>query len=273
MLLSEPRPARWDLYWRMFGAEVRIRPIFWASCVLLGTLFYRDPHPNIGGMAMFWFWIATVLISLLVHETCHILTARLFGVHVRIVLAGMGGTVFGLDELKRWQRVLVLLAGPLGNLLIYGILQVVIDPERNPLPIDRLGENWTIFIANAVKIMWLFNAFWALLNLLPLWPLDGGRAAVEIGDALLGRRGQIAALVVSLAVCLLLTLLVVGWARGSLADRFDPGYPLYFFYFCTLALYCYFFWVSTFRAMWGDAAPLDEPGKSNQPFASTLAKK
>jgi membrane-associated protease RseP (regulator of RpoE activity) len=198
----------------------------------------------------------------LTHETCHILAARLFGSHVRIVLSGMGGTVFGLEERKRWQRVLILLAGPLGNVLISGILWVIADPQRVPLPTDRLGRDWTIFIANAVHIAYLFNIYWALLNVLPLWPLDGGCTAVEIGEALLGRRGQTVALLISLAVCLWLSLTVVQWARGNLADRFDPLYPLYLLYFCILALYCYFFWISAFRALWGDLMPLDDSGKS-----------
>jgi stage IV sporulation protein FB len=269
MLLSEPRPTRWDLHWRMFGAEVRIRPIFWASCVLLGSLFYRDPHLPIAGMTRFWFWLAAVLISLLVHETCHILAARLFGARVRVVLSAMGGTVYGLDELKRWPRVFVLWAGPLGNGLLAGILWIIADPQWNPLPIERLGQQGTIFLVNAVAIAYLFNAYWALLNLLPLWPLDGGRVAVEIGEAILGRRGQTPALLLSLVVCLWLSLTVVHWARGNLfignlLNRFDPAFPLYLFYFCVLALYCYVLWLSTFRALWGDPVPLDEPGKSGR---------
>ncbi len=262
MLLPEPRPTRWDLHWRMLGGEVRIRPMFWVSCVLLGAIVYRDP--KIGGMGMFWFWLVAVLISLLVHEAFHLLAARLLGARVRVVLSGMGGTVFGLDERKRGQRVLVPLAGSLGNLLICGILWVLADPQWNPLPIDRLGENGTIFIVNSVKIALLLNVFWALLNVLPLWPLDGGRVAVELGEALLGRLGQTAALVVSLIVCLLLSLTVVAWARRTLVDRFDPAYPLYLFYFCTLALYCYFFWLSAFRALWGDSLSLEEPDKSGR---------
>ncbi len=248
MFLPEPLPTRWDLHWRMFGAEVHIRPIFWASCVLLGVIFYRDP--DIGGMAMFWFWIATILISLLIHETCHILAARLFGSHVRIVLSGMSGTVFGLVERKRWQRVLILLAGPLGNVLMYGLLWGALNPQWNPLSIQQLGQGWTIFIANAAKIALLLNAFLALLNVLPLWPLDGGRAVIEIGEALLGRLGQTLALLLSLLICLLLSITVIGWARQNLFDRFDPRYPLHLLYSCILALYCYFFWISAFRALW-----------------------
>jgi stage IV sporulation protein FB len=261
MLLSEPRPTRWDLHWRMIGAEVRIRPIFWASCVVLGVIVYRDP--DIGGMGMFWFWIAAVLVTLLTHETAHILAARLVGTRVRVVLAGLGGQVYGLDECKRWQRVVILLAGPFGNLLIFGMLWLATS-ERLPLPVERLGPEWSTFIANAVWVLMLINAFWGVLNIVPLWPLACGRAAVEIGEALFARRGQTLALLLSLATCVLLSLTVIGWARRSLANRFDPHYPLYLLYFLIQGLYCYFFWLSTFRALWGDAESLDESTKSGR---------
>jgi hypothetical protein len=68
----------------------------------------------------------------------------------------------------------------------------------------------------------------------------------------------------SLVGCLLLSVTVVGWARHNLTDRFDPRYPLYLFYFCILALYCYLFWMSAFRALWGDPVPLDESSKSGR---------
>jgi len=254
MLLPEPRPTRWDLHWRMFGAEVRIQPIFWASCVLLGVIFYRDPDK--GGLAMFWIWIAAVLFSLLVHETCHILAAWLLGARVRVVVSGMGGKVFGLDSQKRWQRWLILLAGPLGNLLVLGALW--------GLTAVPLADEWRVFLAPYVWLLMWINAFWSALNLLPLWPLDGGRVAVEIGEALLGRHGRIGALLASLLVCLLLSFTVIGWAHSNLNNRFDPHYPLYLLYFCVQSLYCYFFWISTFRVLWGEPVPLEEFNRSNR---------
>jgi len=261
MLLPEPQPSRWDLHWRMFGAEARIRPIFWPSCVLLGLIYYQDRV--VGGTGAFCFWIAAVLVSLLAHETSHILVARLFGARPRCVLSGLGGQVYGLDERKRWQRVLVLLAGSLGNVLIFGILWLAIS-ERTPLPVAQLGRDWSTFIANGTKMLMMINALWCLLNVLPLWPLDGGRIALEVGDALLGRRGQTLALLLSLLTCLLMSASVVVWARYFLIDRFDPAYGIYLSYFCIMALYCYLFWLVTFRALWGDPLPLDEPDKSGR---------
>ena len=260
MLLPEPQPSRWEPHWRMFGAEVRIRPIFWVSCILLGIPYYR--YPEIGGAGAFWFWIAAVLVSLLAHETSHILIARLVGARPRVVLSGLGGQLYGLDELKRWKRVLVLLAGSLGNLLIYGILWLATS-ERTPLPVQRLGPEWSQFIGNATKMGMMINAYWCLLNWLPLWPLDGGRIALELGEALLGGRGQTLALLLSLLVCLLLTASVVWWARLTLINPFDKRYGIYLIFFCIMALYCYVFWIVTFRALWGDSASLDETTRSN----------
>src|SRR4051812_12393835 len=115
MLLPEPPPSRWELHGRLLGAEIRIRPLFWVSCVLFGLPYYQ--YPEIGGMGAFGFWIAAVLISFLFHEASPLLAARLFGLRPRIVLSGLGGQVYGLEALERWQRMLVLLAGPLGNVL------------------------------------------------------------------------------------------------------------------------------------------------------------
>lgn len=248
MLLSEPRPSRWDLRGRMFGADLRIRPIFWASCVLLGLIFYQDP--DFGGVAMFGMWLVAVLISILAHEFCHVVAARAFGVRPRIVLGGLGGQVYGLEEMKRGRRVLVLWAGSLGNALLFALFWGITDLA--------LPEHWRKGLASTVWLFLWINAYWGLLNVLPLWPLDGGRAAVEIGQTLLGRRGETLALLLSLIVCLLLGLSVAWWARVALTNPIDPRYLIRLLFLGIQLLYCYIFWLCTFRALWGEATPHDE---------------
>jgi membrane-associated protease RseP (regulator of RpoE activity) len=216
---------------------------------LPGVIYYQDPE--IGGVAAFCFWVAAVLVSLLAHEIGHILAARLFGVHPRIVLTGLGGQVFGLDKVKRGPRLLIGLAGALANLLIYGLAWSVTS-EAFPLPLA-----WRFALVPAMWLLMWINIFWGLLNLLPLWPLDGGRIAVEVGEALLGRRGQTLALLLSLVVSFLLMIYVVVWMRLTLINPFDVHYRVYLEYFCIQAIYCYAFWLSAFRALWGDHEPAD----------------
>jgi Zn-dependent protease len=248
---SEPRPSRWELRGRLLGAEVRVQLLFWVSCVLVGVVYYQYPEvrAEIGGVTAFFWWLAVALVSMLAHELGHVLAARLFGVRPRIVLSGFGGQLFGLEGLKRWQIVLILAAGPLTSLLLYGISWSV---PLVPLPID-----WRFFLAPALWLLMWINIFWGLLNLLPLWPLDGGRIAAEIGEALWGQRGRTLALLLSLVVTALLTVFVIAWMYQSLSDPFDPRYPLFFVYFCILSLYCYAFWLSAFRALWGDPKHAD----------------
>jgi stage IV sporulation protein FB len=256
MSLPEPRPTRLELRWRMFGAEFRVRLMFWVSTALLGVYYYQNP--DLGGVGPFCFWFAAVLVSLLAHETGHVLVARLFGICPRVVLSGLGGQVFGTETLRGWQRLLVALAGPLMNVLLFGALCGIIFQTSL---LDRLDVFSRLAIWQLLKI----NALWAILNVLPLWPLDGGRLAAEAGEALLGKRGRTLALLTSLATTFLLTAAVVVWMyrRDSpLRNRFDPLYPLYLGYFCILVLYCYALWLSAFRALWGEQAP---PGTTTGP--------
>jgi stage IV sporulation protein FB len=247
---SEPRRMRWELHGRLFGTDFRIRPLFWVSCALLGVIWYQDPQilHDLGGVAAFGLWMAVVVVSMLVHELGHVLAARWLRVPLRIVVSGFGGQLFGLEEMKRGRIVGVHLAGPLANGLLFSVVLVI---TAIPLPAN-LGHDAKVYLGNGAWLFGMVNAFWGVLNLLPLWPLDGGRIAVELGAAALGRRGQTLALLLSLGVSLLLTSFVIGWVNVVLTNRFDPHYPIYFMYSCILALYCFAFWLSTFVALWGD---------------------
>jgi stage IV sporulation protein FB len=255
MLLREPPTSRWDLRARLWGAEIRIRPIFWASSVLVGIIFYRDPEA--GGVSMFGLWLSAVVLSFLAHEAGHLLVARLLKVPTHIVLSGLGGHVFGLEQTNRWRRVLILLAGPLASFLVLAVLWGV-----TALP---LAQKWRDALAPIVSLLMWINAFWALINVLPVWPFDGGRITLEIGDALFGSRGQTAALLVSLVVIMMMSLTAAWWGLIVLANRFDPRYMLYLIFLGVQLLYCYVLWLCTFRALWGNDAPHDElsrPGRA-----------
>ena len=111
MNVPEPSQSRYDLAWRMCGVPVRITPLFWAASVLLGLRYYLDPEK--GSLGYFAFWMAAVLASVLAHQFGQVLVGRLFGMRGEVVLFGLGGRTLGLAGLqRRWQRVVVLLAGP-----------------------------------------------------------------------------------------------------------------------------------------------------------------
>lgn len=123
-------------------------------------------------------WVACVFVSILVHEFGHALTGRLFGSHARIVLYGFGGLAVGSTErLRRWQRVAVLFAGPGAGFLLLGIvfaLTLLIPGSRGSRP---------ILLVAAASFLIQINLFWGLMNLLPVWPLDGGQISGELFSA------------------------------------------------------------------------------------------
>jgi Zn-dependent protease len=162
-----PDSTRYDVRFRLLGIPVQVHPFFWLVTVITGGVGRRDIEP--------WevlLWVPCVFVSILVHEYGHGLMARLFGARPRIALWWLGG-LCGYEEERRspWQRFLILLAGPGAGFLLYGVvyagaLALLLARGR-----DALGETG----GRAVEMMFYINLYWGLVNLLPVYPLDGGR--------------------------------------------------------------------------------------------------
>ncbi len=256
MKVQEPLHTRLELRFRLLGLPGRISLLFWIAAAALGVRYYADPE--IASFGWFAFWMAAVLASVLFHELGHVLVGRLSGLRGQVVLHELGGLTMGVDDLpRRWQRVGVLLAGPLaGALVVAGIWGLTY------LPLPDWSAQTRTAVAIGVKILLVINVFWTAVNLLPLWPLDGGRVACEIGEGLFGPRGAKAALVLCLATTVLLTLVATALLSLHLNVRFDvplhlPEWlretemsRLWHLQYGFLIFYCYLLWVRTFRALW-----------------------
>jgi Zn-dependent protease len=129
---------------------------------------------------------ATLMILLFVcvtlHELGHSLVAKVFGVPVReIVLLPLGGVAFMTkNPEKPLHELLIAKAGPLVNIVIALVLIVPLGLSSGPLLLTghgllpgELGNTPSLSTALA----WLFaaNVSLALFNLIPAFPLDGGR--------------------------------------------------------------------------------------------------
>jgi stage IV sporulation protein FB len=209
VFLLEPQETRWDLRWRMFGTPVRVHPLFWLIALLLGFDAYR-PYGN-GYLLM---WVGCVFFSILLHEFGHVLMGRLFGSHGYVVLYSLGGMAVGSNQLaRRWQRILVSLAGPLAQLAFIGVLFAILWWARPPVNVD-----WKLPVALLLHMLLFINVFWAVLNLLPIWPLDGGQVTREICVGAVGERGVYHSLGISLVVSgiLMLHVIVALWKGRQL---------------------------------------------------------
>ncbi len=172
-MLGVPQSSPWDLNFRIFGIPVRITPWFWVISAALG---WGD-----GDYQRVAIWIGCVLVSIIVHEMGHALTNRMFGRQPAILLHGMGGLCLSEGPtIARWKRILVIFNGPLAGFLLYGAVILLIRNVHleDPLLLEALAE------------LAFINRIWSILNLIPIWPLDGGQIAGVVLQGISKRRGQ-----------------------------------------------------------------------------------
>lgn len=192
MLLSEPPRSQYDLNFRVLGIPVRVHPFFWAVVVLLGL--GGSPEP-----VMMLIWVAACFVSIVVHEMGHALAARAHGWEPWITLYGFGGLASYQPTYQTPRsQILITLAGPgagfLFAALIVGIIaaaghQVIFVPALS-LYLPILWEPFKSWqLERLITDLLYINIFWGLLNLLPIYPLDGGKISREVLTMLNDRDG------------------------------------------------------------------------------------
>jgi len=215
VLLLEPASTPYDLHFRLFGIPVRVHPMFWLFSAVLGWDYIR------AGVEYVLMWVACMFVSILVHELGHVFMAQAFGSRSHIVLYSFGGLAIRYRvEPYRWQRIAVSFAGPAAGFLLFGLVLLGRDyfltrwrPREVPLAWAALG------------MLWFMNLFWNALNLLPIWPLDGGKISQEVLTGLSPRRGMTLALGISFLLAALLAMhaLSVQWERPLIPFMADIG--------------------------------------------------
>ena len=192
-LFQVPPPTRYDLRFNLAGFPVRVHPLFWLIAVLLGY--------SSGNILQILIWVLVVFISILVHELGHALAFRRYGLSSQIVLHFAGGLTVPESTLwgSRWanvalgpnQNIFISLAGPgagfiLAAAAIVGVIlaggEIIMTRLLGFIPIPGLallpfgGNLLNMFVT---ALLWV-NIFWGLINLLPVYPLDGGNVARNV---------------------------------------------------------------------------------------------
>lgn len=188
-MLGVPQSSPWDLNFRLLGIPIRITPFFWVISAALG---WGD-----GDMQQVAIWVGCVFVSIIVHEMGHALTNRAFGRHPAILLHGMGGLCFADGPpISRWKRLLVIFDGPLAGFLLFGLAFLILRSDRVQDPTLR----------DALKQLETINLIWSLVNLVPIWPLDGGQITGVVLQGIARRRGQELTHGISLVISALLAI-------------------------------------------------------------------
>ena len=219
MFLLEPTETPYDLRFSLFRIPVRVHPLFWLLAAILGyPTLQKGPQYLIA-------WIVLVFVSILIHELGHVWMGMAFGSYGRIVLYSFGGLAVGSNQMQsRWQRILVLFAGPLagfvfvavalaaqelrapglGRLYLAGIARMFGIPVEIELPAGM--PHLTVMEAFLMSQLVFINIAWGLLNLLPVWPLDGGQISRQICEGASPRYGAYVSLILSAGLSAVLAI-------------------------------------------------------------------
>ena len=159
----------------IFGIRVRVEPFFWVFLALIGggfqALASNSPEAYLG-VALF---VLAGFVSILIHELGHALMIKKFGLPTEIVLTTFGGYAsYPAGILTRRKSFVVTAAGPLLQLVCGGIVFVAL------ISAPPLGGKLHLFFHYFVVV----SIFWAVLNCLPIYPMDGG----QMLGAILGPR-------------------------------------------------------------------------------------
>ncbi len=244
MFLAEPPPSQGDLHFRMGEIPVRIHPFFWLVTLIMGM--QGDPKP--GAVIS---WMFAVVVSILVHELGHAMLQRIYGGHPRIVLYGLGGLAICEDcNRSTCAQILIFLAGPFAGflfalaimmlirmaghgigMLLGGGVRLTSGMISDPAGLSMMGLTlfWERFSSPPVNGMLLdllfINVLWGAVNLLPIYPLDGGRIAREVCLSASAHQGIILSLQISMVAAGMMVLVGISWQSWFVAIFF--GYLAY----------------------------------------------
>ncbi len=221
-MLVEPERTPYDLRFRVLGFPVRVHPWFWIVTALMGSNVLQ-----VLGAEYLLAWIGVVFVSILVHELGHALAFRRFGTDADVVLYAFGGLAVPTSIVSgRGRRIVVSLAGPGAGFALCAL--VYASNQAAPWAMTRpMGQPWPRmpsvpdFLFDSLIFV---NLVWGLVNLLPVFPLDGGQVSRELCGKFWGLRGKRISLKISFAVALLLvaySIFCVMDARGAGAGFTD----------------------------------------------------
>lgn len=157
---------------KIFGIEFRVHVTF-----LLLLAFIYLAGLDAGGPKVAWvgvLFISSIFACVVIHEIGHSLIARRFGTEAKsITLLPIGG-VATMEEMpeKPSQEIAMALVGPLINLAIAGGFYLAAGGRVGlTWPVDLFVQSGSEFLSGFITI----NIVLAAFNLLPGFPMDGGR--------------------------------------------------------------------------------------------------
>jgi Zn-dependent protease len=156
---------------KIVGIDFRIHVTFFLLLIFIYVSALSQYGPKSAFMAVLF--ICAIFACVLIHEIGHSLIARRFGKEAKsITLLPIGG-VATMEEMpeKPQQEIVMSIAGPLINLAIAGILFLFVSQWQGIRVLTMYPDSLSAFISELISV----NIILAVFNLIPAFPMDGGR--------------------------------------------------------------------------------------------------
>jgi len=227
----EARAARYGMQssltlGRVREIEVKLHPTF--GLVVLYVFFnWGSEAAGLGAIAAIAFGLVLITLvfgCVLLHELGHSFMAMHYGIRVHDVTLSVIGGVARIEHFPAKPRTeaLIALAGPAVNLaiivalfplvLLYGVVQGFDSPR------DYIDRIFSISPGGLLLALFYANTLIMLFNLLPAFPMDGGRVLRAGLSAIVGREtGTRTAVLVAQALAVLMAIVSLIWLHSLTA--------------------------------------------------------
>lgn len=157
-------------------------------------------------------FFVSILIAVLIHELAHAYVGKLLGCNVNRVYIDIlyGAAEIDMSRTSNKDDILIVAAGPLSNLLLFGLGYLCVNS-------GYVDSGILLDFFNKFNQL---NLILFIFNILPIFPMDGGRISKSIFSILFGNRiGKYRAGILSIITCFLLCFICF----GLIPDFFNTG--------------------------------------------------
>lgn len=151
--------------------------IHWTFWILIIWVIYSNISQGQGGSETIWYilFVFTIFACIVLHELGHAIAARQYGISTKsIVLYPIGG-VASLEKIPEdpSQELVVAIAGPMVNIIIAILIYIFLSLSNGWMV--KMEEINYITADNFLFALFSVNIILVIFNMIPAFPMDGGR--------------------------------------------------------------------------------------------------